>query len=243
MNATNDKALKAHFQAEIDLVNSWGQVGVNGGQSTNNCAAESGNNASGAQNNSGAGTTGSQNSIQQSSNTTPASKPATISGGYPANGTGGWGTADLQIGKDKIVELWPLIQGAAAMNNIPARVLGAIILQEGRGMTVAQLRNAAGVAQIGKTEIDALREGRAPANGSSIPTHPELTADYLSEQNQVYGAAAYLRYILDNLSGGDMTRAVGIYNGGPNAGGGLNDPAYIQKHQEALSIFDSLGIK
>ncbi len=109
-------------------------------------------------------------------------------------------------------------------------------------MSAEQLRSAAGVAQIGSSEIDALRNGQNPANiGRRIDPHPELTGgNPLSDHNQIFAAAAYLSLL--QKQGGSMDMAIRLYNGGANGGGALNDPQYMEKHANALAIFDSFGL-
>ncbi|WP_151637973.1 transglycosylase SLT domain-containing protein [Noviherbaspirillum aerium] len=198
-----DPAVKAHFQAELDLIKKMNEASdiqdppatgaVNPPDAKKNFRQPDGD----------------PQSSPSSPPSTPPSAPPTATGTDPSI-----------AGKDndsnkKVQTLMPMFEKLSKETGVPANTLAAVMVQESRGYSIESMKNAGGLMQLGPNEFKYLQD-----------KNPELLGGmtHLSTEGQVTSAALYLKELKGN---GTWDDALFKYNHGPNAG---NNPAFGDPH-------------
>lgn len=206
-----DPALKAHFQAELDVVKAMNAVydirdapANSGGiidppAATSKLALPDGDPPS------------------SSSKSPPSSTPAST------------GIDTSILGKDndsnkKVQTLMPMFEKLSRETGVPADILAAVMVQESRGYSIESMKNAGGLMQLGPNEFKYLQDKNPGMLGGM---------SHLSTEGQVTAAALYLKEL---KGGGSWDDAMFKYNHGPNAGNNpaLGDPNYMNSVHDLL---------
>lgn len=211
MDATNDPALKQHYQAEINVA----RLSLQPGDIDNVPNVPKGPPSTG-------------NVTLAGPPPGPGGPPSVHSSVLTANGPG---SPDSTDSNEKLAYLKPLFDDASNKSGVPSDVLAALVLGEGRGVSINNL-SSSGLAQCGEAEFNEERQRHPDA----FP--PDVT--WNSPKGQILAAAFRLA---DNHRPGDPNwdNAAALYNGGENAGGHLNDPNYLNKFHQFLDAIRSGG--
>jgi len=220
-DAAKDPAMKAHFQAELDLIKA-----INDANDIHDSSPSSG----GIIDPPAAPAHFVRTGSDPQSSSTPASKSASGLSSAPPSVPSSAGIDMSILGKDndsnkKVQTLMPLFQKLSKETGVPADILAAVMVQESRGISIEAMKNAGGLMQLGPNEFKYLQDKNPGLLGG-------LT--HLSTEGQVTAAALYLKELKGNGSWDD---ALFKYNHGPNAGNNptLGDPNYMRSVHDLLN--------
>lgn len=164
-NEASDPALKAHYQAELDVIKAMNAAldiqdsPQRGGGIIDPPAAKT--------------------NLQRPA-ASPASSPPATSAAAPDSSVSG---RDNDSNK-KVQTLMPMFEKLSRETGVPANTLAAVMVQESRGYSIDAMKNAGGLMQLGPNEFKYLQD-----------KHPDQLGGmtHLSTEGQVTAAALYLK--------------------------------------------------
>ena len=212
-DAAKDPALKAHFQAELDVVKAMNDA---------NDILDTPPGSGGIIDPPAAASNLARTGGDPQSSLAPASTPSSA----PSSA----GIDTSLLGKDndsnkKVQTLMPMFQKLSRETGVPADILAAVMVQESRGISIEAMKNAGGLMQLGPNEFKYLQDKNPGLLGG---------LSHLSTEGQVTAAALYLKELKGSGSWDD---ALCKYNHGPNAGNNpaLGDPNYMNSVHDLLN--------